>query len=90
MNSCAATSTFSFLFVLLFVGAISCQHVLLCILELFLCIAGICASWTMVMTFYFLVFAANEDMKNLCYGLGMDQPDGIVRTSLAFYRVCFV
>ncbi|XP_056158274.1 transcription factor IIIB 60 kDa subunit isoform X3 [Syzygium oleosum] len=30
---------------------------------------------------------ANEDMKNLCYGLGMDQPDGIVRTSLAFYRI---
>ncbi|KAK3446454.1 hypothetical protein EUGRSUZ_A02144 [Eucalyptus grandis] len=30
---------------------------------------------------------ANEDMRNLCYGLGMDQPDGIVRTSLAFYRI---
>ncbi|KAK4747570.1 hypothetical protein SAY87_014156 [Trapa incisa] len=30
---------------------------------------------------------AYEGMKNLCYGLGMDQPEGILREASAFYRM---
>ncbi|OWM73163.1 hypothetical protein CDL15_Pgr001277 [Punica granatum] len=30
---------------------------------------------------------AYEDMKNLCYGLGMDQPEGILKAASAFYRM---
>lgn len=35
-------------------------------------------------------FTAYEGMKNLCYGLGMDQPEGILRAASAFYRVSIV
>ncbi|KAI4387157.1 hypothetical protein MLD38_005007 [Melastoma candidum] len=30
---------------------------------------------------------ASEGMKNICYGLGMDEPHGIVKAASAFYRM---